>query len=129
MANFIFGLPDDSIKSMQETLDLAIDLNCEMANFYSAMAYPGSLLYTQALKSNRQLPESWIGYSQHSYETLPLSTKYLSASEVLSFRDNAFKKYFNREQYRTKIKKQFGMKTLNHIENMMKHTLRRKYLA
>ena len=28
-------------QTMQETLDLALDLNCEFANFYSAMAYPG----------------------------------------------------------------------------------------
>ena len=34
---------------MQRTLDLALELNCEFANFYSAMAYPGSPLYEQAL--------------------------------------------------------------------------------
>ncbi len=40
IGNYIFGLPEDDFETMQTTLDLAIDLNCEFANFYSAMAYP-----------------------------------------------------------------------------------------
>ena len=32
----------------------------------------------------------WIGYSQHSYNCLPLPTNYLCAEEVLDFRDAAF---------------------------------------
>src|SRR4029077_8174497 len=71
IGNYIFGLPDDTHDTMRETLDLALEANCEFANFYCAMAYPGSKLYTLALQNNWQLPESWIGYSQHSYETHP----------------------------------------------------------
>src|SRR5438067_668695 len=37
IANFIFGLPEDDLQSMQETLDMALELNCEFANFYCAM--------------------------------------------------------------------------------------------
>src|SRR5262249_41649244 len=50
IGNYIFGLPEDDLDTMQATLDLAIDLNCEFANFYSAMAYPGSPLYELALR-------------------------------------------------------------------------------
>ena len=48
---------------MQDTLDMAIDLNCEFANFYSAMAYPGSKLYLDAIKEGWELPETYVGYS------------------------------------------------------------------
>ena len=48
IANYIFGLPDDTQASMQDTLDLAQEINAEWANFYCAMAYPGSPLYTLA---------------------------------------------------------------------------------
>jgi radical SAM superfamily enzyme YgiQ (UPF0313 family) len=44
LGNFIFGLPDDNFETMQDTFDLAMELNCEFANFYNAMAYPGSRL-------------------------------------------------------------------------------------
>src|SRR6185503_9771529 len=37
IGNYIFGLPEDTAETMQDTLDLALDLNCEFANFYSAM--------------------------------------------------------------------------------------------
>ena len=53
IGNFIFGLPDDTRESMQATLKLAKELNCEFANFYSAMAYPGSKLYDIARTQRR----------------------------------------------------------------------------
>src|SRR6185295_13032746 len=61
IGNYIFGLPEDTAETMQDTLDLALDLNCEFANFYSAMAYPGSPLYDQAVKEGWRLPERWSG--------------------------------------------------------------------
>src|SRR5207237_4932328 len=54
IGNYIFGLPEDSEWTMQATLDLALDLNCEFANFYSTMAYPGSPLHDQA--ERQQIP-------------------------------------------------------------------------
>ena len=64
IGNFIFGLPEDTLETMQETLDLALELNCEWANFYCAMAYPGSPLYGQALREGWTLPAEWSGYSR-----------------------------------------------------------------
>ena len=77
VANFIFGLPEDDATTMRETLELAKDLNCAYANFYAAMAYPGALLYQDALARGLPLPESWAGYSQYAYEALPLPTRHL----------------------------------------------------
>jgi anaerobic magnesium-protoporphyrin IX monomethyl ester cyclase len=127
IANYIFGLPEDTPDTMQRTLDLALDLNCEFANFYSAMAYPGSPLYEEALRRGWQLPETWSGYSQHAIDTLPLPTRYISAGEVLSFRDRAFDTYFRHEPYLRMIEQKFGAATLAHIRDMTSHTLERKY--
>ena len=44
-ANYIFGFPDDTLETMQQTLDLALELNTEMANMYPCQALPGSTLY------------------------------------------------------------------------------------
>ena len=126
-ANYIFGLPEDDTASMQETLDLAMELNAEYANFYCAMAYPGSALYTVALKTGWPLPEKWSGYSQHSVDTVPLPTKHLSASQVLRFRDQAFQTYFTNPVYLNMITRRFGVKTAEHIREMVAHKLVRKY--
>ena len=127
LANFIFGLPEDDLNSMQQTLDMALELNCEFANFYSTMAYPGSQLYNLAVKEDWPLPEEWSGYSQHSVDTLPLPTKYLSGPDVLRFRDHAWQVYFNSPRYLDMIAQKFGPETVHHIQEMLSHKLVRKY--
>ena len=126
IGNYIFGLPDDTHESMQETLDLAIEANCEFANFYSAMAYPGSALYRLAIEKGWELPKSWIGYSQHSYETLPLRTETLGAAEVLKFRDEAFMKYFTNPRYLELVQRKFGPDVVQHVRDMTKVKLKRE---
>lgn len=129
IGNFIFGLPDDTFDSMQSTLDLALEARCEFANFYSAMAYPGSKLYNEALAKGWDLPQSWIGYSQHSIDCLPLATDTLSAAQVLAFRDQAFQTYFADRQYLDSIQEKFGQAVLDHIKGMAAVPLERKICA
>jgi radical SAM superfamily enzyme YgiQ (UPF0313 family) len=128
IGNYIFGLPDDTHASMQETLDLALEANCEFANFYCAMAYPGSKLYTMAVQKGWELPQSWIGYSQHSYETHPLRTDTLTSAEVLGFRDQAFLKYFASPSYLDFVQRKFGGDVVANIREMSAIQLRRKLL-
>jgi anaerobic magnesium-protoporphyrin IX monomethyl ester cyclase len=129
IGNFIFGLPEDDLSSMKATLDLSLDLNCEFANFYVAMAYPGSQLYQDALEKGWPLPETWNGYSQHAVDTLPLPTKYASAAEVLRFRDEAFQVYYNSPRYLDMITRKFGIETTAHIREMASHRLERRYAS
>ena len=129
IANYIFGLPEDDLDSMDATLNLALELNCEFANFYSAMAYPGSQLYNLAIREGWPLPEKWSGYSQHAVDTLPLPTKYLSGAEVLRFRDEAFHRYFGSPQYLRMIEAKYGSLTAEHIREMASQRLVRKILA
>jgi len=128
IGNFIFGLPDDDLASMRQTLDLAKELNCEFANFYSAMAYPGSRLYERALEKRWALPAAWTGFSQHSYDCTPLPTEKVSAADVLRFRDEAFHEYFSSPSYLEAVDRKFGAETRRHIESMTQIRLRRKLL-
>jgi len=126
IGNFIFGLPEDDHESMRATLDLALELNCEFANFYSTMAYPGSPLYAQAIAANWPLPDSWSGYSQHSIDARPLPTRYLSSNEVLAFRDEAFQRYFRDRRYLEMVRDTFGEATVREITEMTSHKLLRR---
>lgn len=127
LGNYMFGLPEDDLASMKETLDLSMKLNCEFVNFYSVMAYPGSKLYESA-ELKGYLPASWGAYSQHSYETLPLPTKYLSAAEVLRYRDEAFDRYFTNPAYLRMIRDKFGDRVVQHLEKMVAVKIRRRLL-
>lgn len=131
-ANYIFGLPDDTYESMGGTLNMALRLNTEWANFYSAMAYPGSQLYGIAHERGWPLPDDpigpgWIGYSQHSYHTLPLPTEHLSPIEVLAFRDRAFEEYFNDSNYHAMLRARFNQAAVDHIKEMTALKLRRRH--
>ena len=128
IGNFIFGLPLDTKETMQETLDMAKELNCEFANFYCAMAYPGSRLYDIALKEKWGLPARWHSFSQHAYEIMPLPTKFISAKEVLSFRDRAFHEYFENQDYLNMLGKKFGSSVKEHVASMTKTRLKRRML-
>src|SRR5262249_24578773 len=108
--------------------DLSKELNCEFANFYSAMAYPGSQLYNTAVAKGWALPDSWSGFSQHSYDCKPLPTDVLSAADVLKFRDEAFHEYFSNPRYLDMVTQRFGWETRSHIAEMASHRLRRRLL-
>ena len=127
IGNFMFGLPEDSLTTMRETLTLAKDLGCEYANFYVTMAYPGSRLYEKLQRDGFSLSDNWAGYSQLNEETLALPTKHLSAGEVLRFRDNAFREYYGNPQYQKMIKDKFGFESAEHIKEMMNYKIQRKF--
>jgi radical SAM superfamily enzyme YgiQ (UPF0313 family) len=129
IGNYIFGLPEDDFETMQKTLDMALELNCEFANFYCAMAYPGSSLYERAVAEKWPLPETWGGYSQHSVDTLPLPTRHLTAGQVLRFRDDAFQTYFQSPRYKQMVAATFGEATLREVESMTAHRLERRFAA
>ena len=119
---------------MQETLDLAMFLNTEWANFYSAMAYPGSALFNKALENNWMTPDQkggpgWIGYSQHAYTSMPLPTNTLSYKEVINFRDAAFDHYFSDPAYLKMIEKTFGASVVDHINDMTNYKIKRLHRA
>lgn len=125
IGNYIFGLPEDSRETMRSTLDLAVELNCEFANFYCTMAYPGSELYRQAVAMGWPLPAKWTGYSQHSADMLPLPTRHLPASEVIRFRDEAFQTYFSNQRYLDMVAAKFGGGVVEDIRHMTSHRLAR----
>jgi radical SAM superfamily enzyme YgiQ (UPF0313 family) len=129
IGNYIFGLPEDDVDTMQATLDLALDLKCEFANFYSAMAYPGSPLYERAVREGVPLPQTWTGYAQHARNSLPLPTRYLTAAEILRFRDQAFSKYYTDRSYLTMIEQRFGTQAVEEIRRMTAHRLERDLLT
>jgi anaerobic magnesium-protoporphyrin IX monomethyl ester cyclase len=129
--NYIFGLPKDNYESMNQTLQLALDLKTDYANFYCAMAYPGSQLHRDFSKNNPMaLPENnnigWIGYSQHAYETFNLPTEYLTNAEILKFRDDAFEKYFTNPEYLATMTSKFGVHFKNEMDRMLSIKLKRR---
>lgn len=93
---------------MQDTLDLAIELNTEHSNFIHAKLCQ-DLLYIMRQKNKWDLPSSFEEYA-FSYECKPLPTKFCTSAEVLDFRDKAFIKYFSNDIYLDSIEKSSALK-------------------
>jgi anaerobic magnesium-protoporphyrin IX monomethyl ester cyclase len=126
MANYIFGLPGDTKETIKKTFELSLELCTAGWNTYGAMALPGSFLYKKALDEGTKLPNSYEGFSFHSYETIPLPTEKLTATEVITLRDEAFDKYHTHKPFLNLIEKKFGKKAAKNIVEMTKIKLKRK---
>lgn len=129
LGNYMFGFPEDSYETMQETFDLAKELNCEHANFYAAMALPGSPLHLYARKNNWEIPQKFEEYAFLSYECKPLRTKTLSGAEVLRFRDEKWHEYFSNPSYLNLVETKFGLQSRLNLEDMAKIKLKRQLLG
>ncbi len=126
LGNFMFGFPEDTEDTMQETTDLALMLNCEYSNLYCMVPYPGTAMEAYAKEQAWKLPGTYSGYAQYSYDFQPLPTHSLAAKEVLMHRDMSWTECHANYDYLKMMKLKFGLNVLNDIFDMTKHTLKRK---
>jgi hypothetical protein len=96
---------------------------------YPCFAYPGTPMYDKYIKEGIiKEPEDWSEYALYGYNCKPLHTKYLSAKEVLKWRDEKFISYHSRPEYIEMIAQKFGIDTVSHVLNMVKNPLKRRIL-
>ncbi len=126
MANYIFGLPGDTLETMKETLDFSKKLNTCGWNAYPAIALPGSKIYKDAFDNKFNLPKRYEEYSFLGKKTLPVIHENLSREEILRFRDNAFHEYHSSKEFKEKILKNYGVKAVESIDKMLSVKLERE---
>jgi anaerobic magnesium-protoporphyrin IX monomethyl ester cyclase len=131
LGNYIFGLPDDSLDTMNDTLDLALNMLTEHANFYTCVALPGSPLYQQCVVDGVDLPmtHEYEKYAFLSYEHQPLPSKFCSPQQILEFRDNAWNKYFANPAYHLFVESRLGTNALANVKGMASVKLKRLLLG
>jgi radical SAM superfamily enzyme YgiQ (UPF0313 family) len=127
-ANYIVGLGHDNWDTMQETLNLALELNAENSNIYCATSLPGSPLYLKAKNEGWKLPQKYSEFAFLSYDHVPSKTYNLESEEVLAFRDYAFHALFENPRFINKIQNKFGDLAVDNIKRMTSIRLGRKIL-
>tara|TARA_B100001123_G_C15323454_1_gene1028692 strand:+ start:2192 stop:3700 length:1509 start_codon:yes stop_codon:yes gene_type:complete len=128
-ANYIVGLGHDTWDTMQETLNLALELNAENSNIYAATSLPGSPLHLKAQQEGWVLPETYSGYGFLSYDHIPSQTYSLSSQDTLAFRDYAFHVLFESPRFLNMIENKFGPKAIESIKNMTSIKIKRRILG
>lgn len=98
-ACYMVGNEGETKETMQKTLDLALELNTDTAQFYPLLPFPGTKSYDWA-KSNGYLHGGYTDYVKEdgTINSL-LNLPGLSGEEMVEFCDMARKKYYMRPRY------------------------------
>jgi anaerobic magnesium-protoporphyrin IX monomethyl ester cyclase len=101
-AFFIFGYPGETLDSINHTIDYAIELNPDFANFYPAVPYPGTELYAKAVRDGLLVEEDW---SRMEYSYYLLRGNGLDERVVMDAVNRAKRRFFMRPAY---LARRFG---------------------
>ncbi|MCS7002770.1 MAG: B12-binding domain-containing radical SAM protein, partial [Dehalococcoidia bacterium] len=66
MGFFIFGMPGENEERMNETIEFAIELDPDLANFMIAAPYPGTELYDIVMREGRMVSQDLTALAIHS---------------------------------------------------------------
>jgi radical SAM superfamily enzyme YgiQ (UPF0313 family) len=97
---FMVGNRGDNRKTLQDTLELAIKLKPDTAQFFPLMVYPGTEAYDWA-KGNEMIVtqrfDQWI--TQEGYHNTVIRTPDMTSQEIVQFCDYARRKFYLRPGY------------------------------
>ncbi|HEY8551344.1 MAG TPA: radical SAM protein [Vicinamibacterales bacterium] len=95
-AFFIFGYPGETPETLERTIDYAIALDPDFANFYPAVPYPGTELYEKAVREGLLVEEDW---SRMEYSYYLLRGNGLDEQVVMRAINRAKRRFFLRPRY------------------------------
>jgi radical SAM superfamily enzyme YgiQ (UPF0313 family) len=95
-AFFIFGYPGDTVETMEHTIDYAIELDPDFANFYPAVPYPGTALYAKAVQEGLLVEVDW---SRMEYSFYLMAGNGLDEQVVFDAINRAKRRFFLRPSY------------------------------
>lgn len=93
---FILGYPGEDMKALDRTIDYAIGLDPDFANFYPAVPYPGTELYNKAKRDGLLASEDW---TKMEYSHYLLKGNGLDEQVVMDAINRAKRRFFMRPQY------------------------------
>lgn len=91
--HLIVGLPGEDEKTINETIQFAKQLKLDYAQFYCAVPFPGSRLYSIAKNNGWINTNDWRMFEQN-YSVL--DTEKISASKIMELRRKAYKNFYIR---------------------------------
>ncbi|PIP84797.1 MAG: hypothetical protein CO113_03895 [Elusimicrobia bacterium CG_4_9_14_3_um_filter_62_55] len=93
--SFMVGLPNETPEKGRKTIEFAIALDPDYANFNIFFPEPGTILYERAIESGRLLSQSYLGRTVPVY----LPEGYSSPDEIRALQQEAFRRFYFRPSY------------------------------
>lgn len=112
IASCVIGMPEDTKKSIKQTIDFVKKLNPNYALYSLATPYPGTRFYNETFKKNLITIKDWSKYTLINpvLETIDCSSK-----ELRSIQKKAFLKFYLRPGYLARQVSQDGFILLKTI--------------
>ncbi len=96
---FILGYPGEDRQALERTIDYAIRLDPDFANFYPAVPYPGTELYNKAKRDGLLASEDW---TKMEYSYYLMKGNGLDEQVVMDAINRAKRRFFLRPRYLTR---------------------------
>jgi radical SAM superfamily enzyme YgiQ (UPF0313 family) len=93
---FILGYPGETPAHLERTIEYAVDLDPDFANFYPAVPYPGTELYAKAKRDGLLASEDW---TRMEYSYYLLQGNGLDEPTVMGAINRARRRFFLRPAY------------------------------
>ncbi len=98
-AFFIFGYPGETLDTMNQTVNYAVRLDPDFANFYPAVPYPGTAMYAKVVKDGLLPPGADSDWSKMEYSYYLMSGNGLNDKVVMDAIQRAKRRFFLRPGY------------------------------
>ncbi len=92
---FMFGIPGETYEEGLRTIEFALDLNPDIANFHAITPFPGTYLYDN-LDTYGTISEDLSDYTYQGAAFIPHT---MTREEILALRQIAFKRFYSRPSF------------------------------
>ncbi len=92
---FMFGIPGETYEEGLRTIDFAIELDPDMANFHAITPFPGTYLYDNLEKFGSVSDE----LSDYTYQGAAFIPHTMTREQILELRQIAFRKFYTRPSF------------------------------
>lgn len=96
---FMFGLPGDTLATMQQTIDFSKKLGLSIANFYVTIPFPGTELARSGDRFGKIDKRHFKNYLNQTTTNPPFVPSGLNKFQVLKYYQQAYREFFLRPSY------------------------------
>lgn len=97
---FMFGNPGETKETMEKTMKLAVELNCDSAQFYPLFVYPGTKSYAWFEERNLIATKDFrLWLKENGEHNTVIKLPGISSDEIVVFCENAYLRYHLRPAY------------------------------
>lgn len=92
---FVFGIPGETYEEALQTIDFAIELDADLANFHALTAFPGTPLYEQRHKYGEVSKQ----LHHYTYQGAAFTPSTLNRTQIQELRQRALRCFYSRPRY------------------------------